>query len=180
MKIAIIPGSLRKESYNKKIARIIADEVENLGGEVDWIDLNEIDLPVYNHDIENDESLTNVINFRQRMKDADGFIFVTPEYNHSFPGGLKNAIDWASRGGMAVMRGKYAALAGATTGAGGTIRAQIALLPIIRAMGSTLLTRQVHISFVQKLFDDNGNLTDEKTLENLKALAKEIVDITKK
>lgn len=176
MKIAVIPGSLRKESYNKKIARIISDELESLGVDVDFIDLNEVNLPVYNQDNELDESLTNFIDFRQRMKDADGFVICTPEYNHSFPGGLKNAIDWASRGGMKVMHNKHVALAGATSGAGGTIRAQIALLPILRAMGSTLLTRQVHISFVHKLFDENGNLTDEKTIENLKALAKDLVE----
>ena len=176
MKIAIIPGSLRKESHNKKIARIISDELVSLGVDVDFIDLNEVNLPVFNQDNENDESLTNFIDFRQRMKDADGFVICTPEYNHSYPGVLKNAIDWVSRGGMHVMRDKYVALAGATARAGGTIRAQIALLLIFRALGSTVLTRQVHISFVQKLFDENGKLTDEKTIENLKALAKDLVE----
>ena len=93
MNIAIIVGSLRKESYNKRIAEFL---IKRYDGKYN-LEIVSIDkLPLFNEDIEDDPPV-EVIQFKEKIKNSSGVIFVTPEYNHSIPGVLKNALDWCSR-----------------------------------------------------------------------------------
>src|SRR5690606_33626717 len=111
--------------------KYIVQGAEKAGAEVETLDLKEYDIPVYDGDVETENALPEtVVKFKEKIEAADGLIITVPEYNHSIPGGLKNAIDWASRKGNPC-KDKFVAVAGASTSAGGTIRAQIALLPVL-------------------------------------------------
>src|SRR5690606_26148226 len=96
-KIVVIPGSTRKESLNKKLARVVAEALSKAGAEVSFADLSEYAMPIYDGDLEAKGFPEQVERFYQLMKHQDGIILVCPEYNSSMTPVLKNAIDWASR-----------------------------------------------------------------------------------
>src|SRR3954467_15112718 len=97
-KILAFAGSLRKGSYNKMLVRVAAAAAARAGAEVTSVDLKELALPVYDGDDEDASGLPpGAKRLKKLMVEADGFLISTPEYNSSTPGGLKNAIDWASR-----------------------------------------------------------------------------------
>ncbi len=115
MKIAVIVGSLRKDSINRKIAKELI-EVAPKPLALETIEIG--DLPLFNDDLDSDNPPSAWVNFRQKIKACDGVIFVTPEYNRSVPGVLKNAIDVGSRPyGSSVWSGKPAAVISASPGA---------------------------------------------------------------
>ena len=121
VKILGIAGSLRRESYNRKALKA-AIELVPAGAQLETFELDEI--PIFNQDHEQDPP-RSVVEFKRQIRDADAILFVTPEYNYSIPGVLKNAIDWASRPyGDNAWNGKAAAVMGASVGVIGTARAQ--------------------------------------------------------
>lgn len=121
--IAVFVGSLRKESFNLKLAKAIENFMPE-GVNFEYADMN---LPLYNQDLDGDFP-AKATELKQLVERADGVLFVTPEYNRSFPGVLKNAIDWASRPwGQSSFTGKPAAIVGASMGALGATQAQAAL-----------------------------------------------------
>ncbi len=124
IKVIALVGSLRKESYNLALAKYV-QEAHKDTLDVEIVDIN---LPLFNEDIEADPS-TEVTNFMEKLGTADAFLFVTPEYNHSVSGVLKNAIDWASRGKD--LNKKPAFIMGASPGATGAARAQTHLRQIL-------------------------------------------------
>lgn len=165
MKIVTIVGSLRKESYNKKVALFMQDRYkEKLDMEILY--LNEI--PLFNEDIEkNPPEVVKV--FKEKIKESQGILIVSPEYNHSIPGGLKNALDWCSRVDR-VMLNKPVFMVGASNGNVGTARMQGQLHQILNAPGLAALTlpgNHVLIPNVQDDFDENGNYSNEKTIKYL-------------
>src|SRR5688500_14860900 len=121
MKILGIAGSLRKDSFNRKLLANAISVSNELGQTIEPFDL--LTIPLYNEDVE-DAGMTDLVNeFRERITEADALVIATPEYNNSIPGVLKNAIDWASRPPNA-LNGKIACVMGATMGGLGTISAQ--------------------------------------------------------
>ncbi|WEV75848.1 NAD(P)H-dependent oxidoreductase [Bifidobacterium sp. ESL0800] len=134
-KIAVFVGSLREDSYNKNLAKNI-ERLSPEGVEFDYIDMN---LPLYNQDL--DENLPQkVVEMKQTVEAADGVLFVTPEYNRSFSGVIKNAIDWASRPwGKSSFAGKPAAIIGASMGALGATQAQQALRNVVLFLDMKLM-----------------------------------------
>ncbi len=130
------------------------------------------DLPVYNGDEDLPLALqrpVSVTKFRETLRKADGIIFVSPEYNYSIPGGLKNAIDWASRGEDSPLLGKHVSLMGATQGQWGTVRMQLAFLPVFHTLKMPHINKfEVFVSQAQKKFDTAGKLIDNDTRELLK------------
>ncbi|ASV69776.1 NAD(P)H-dependent oxidoreductase [Cytobacillus sp. FSL W7-1323] len=165
MKIAAFVGSNRKESINKKLALLMKERYkEEL--EIDILPLEV--LPMYNQD----DELTppaSVLEIRQRIKDSDGLLFLTPEYNHSIPAFLKNAIDWFSRVEK-VMVNKPAMIVGATPGAMGTVKAQMHLRQILNSAGVgavTLPGNEVFIGTVLDKVNEQGELVHEQTLDFL-------------
>lgn len=163
MKIAALVGSNRKDSYNKLLVKYMK---EKYAGKLD-IDILPIDeLPFYNQDKEMDPPAI-VEDLRERIKNSDGILFATPEYNASISGMLKNAIDWFSRVDL-VMVNKPAMIVGASMGAMGTVKAQIQLRQILNAPGVGTLTlpgNEVFVGSVQNKMDEQGNLTDEQTVQ---------------
>ncbi|WP_372661535.1 NADPH-dependent FMN reductase [Cohnella sp.] len=166
MKIVAIVGSLRKGSYNLQLARTIQERYKDKF-ELEVADIRS--LPYFDQDEENNPS-NAVIDYKKKVSQADGVLIITPEYNWSIPGVLKNALDWLSRVDK-VMIGKPVMITGVTPGMLGTIRAQLHLREILASPGiqAKLLppaANEVVINAAGQKFDEaTGRLTDEPTLQ---------------
>lgn len=169
-----IAGSLRKGSYNRAALRA-AQPLAPEGAKLEIFDLDGI--PPFNQDEERNPP-AKVAELKERVRAADAILFMTPEYNYSIPGVLKNAIDWASRPyGDNAWDGKPVAVMGASVGAIGTARAQYHLRQVFVFLNMHPINQpEVMIANAADRFDAAGNLTDEKTrkmiAQSLQALVK--------
>jgi chromate reductase, NAD(P)H dehydrogenase (quinone) len=162
MKVVAIVGSIRKDSYNLKLAKHVQNRYADQF-ELEILDL--APLPVYNQDIEL-EAPQVVLDFKAKVKEADAVLWVTPEYNATIPGVLGNAIDWLSRVDK-VMNGKPSIVMGTSMGTLGSVKAQMHLRDILFASGlnsPVLGGNEVYVGTVHEKFDAEGNLTDEATI----------------
>jgi chromate reductase, NAD(P)H dehydrogenase (quinone) len=163
-------GSFRKESLNKKALKVAVKIAADLGVDVREIDLNEFDLPVFNADLRENGFPESVVRLKKEIDSADVLLIATPEYNHSVPASLKNAIDWASDK-TNPFAGKVAAIFGASTGMFGTLRAQLHLRQILAALKVEILPQpQVFIRSAGDAFNPDGGLADEKIKNQLREL----------
>jgi chromate reductase len=161
--IAVVVGSLRKDSFNRQLAGALAaiapqDLIFTL------VDIG--NLPLYNQDDDN-QPAPSVLRFKEAIKAADGLLFVTPEYNRSIPGVLKNAIDHASRPyGQSVWAGKPGAVVGISIGPSGTAMAQQHLRNILAYLDvPTMGQPEIFLQNKEGFFDGEGHFTPEsKTL----------------
>lgn len=182
-KIVGFAGSLRKESYNKKCLRVVLDFIKQNGIEVEFIDLKELNIPLYDGDLETEVKTPQGVKvLRDKIENAHGLVIATPEYNHSIPGVLKNTIDWLSRTEYTddILKNKKVGIFGASDGSFGTVRAQIAFFPIANTLSLDLMQSKTYVTNVDKKFDEAGNLTDEKTRESLKKYAANFVAFVSK
>lgn len=178
IRILGIAGSLRRESYNRAALRAAA----NLMPEGAILETFELDgIPVFNQD-EDQNPPAKVVELKRRIRESDAVLFVTPEYNYSVPGVLKNAIDWASRPyGDNAWNEKPAAIMGASIGAIGTARAQYHLRQIMVFLNMYPINQpEVMIGNAAKRFDQAGNLTDEQTKEFIRQLLQNLVAWTRR
>lgn len=175
MHILGISGSLRQGSLNTAALRSCAALLP------DGVTLSLADLaavPLYNEDLRVQGLPPSVQQLREQIKAADAIVIATPEYNYSFPGVLKNAIDWASRPPEQPFDGKPIALIGATPGGLGTSRAQYQLRQVFIYLNGHVLNRpEVMISAAPSKFDADGKLVDETTTENLRKLLTALCDV---
>src|SRR5690348_5717353 len=154
MKVLALVGSLRKGSYNKSALRA-AQELKPAGMEIESAEIG--DLPLYDDDLREAGYPPAVQRLRDQIKAADALLFVTPEYNYSVPGVLKNAIDWASRPPNQPLDGKPAAIMGSSTGRLGTARAQYHLRQMCVFVNVLPVNRpEVMLAGASKLFDADG------------------------
>jgi chromate reductase, NAD(P)H dehydrogenase (quinone) len=161
MKILGICGSLRKGSFNAMALRA-AQKLAPQGIEVDTADIGQ--LPLYNDDVRAAGEPAVVQEFKSKIRAADAVLLVTPEYNFSIPGVLKNAIDWASRPPEPPFTGKAVAIMGASQGPVGTARVQYDLRKVMVFLDAYTVNKpEVFISFAQNKFNAQGELTDEAT-----------------
>ncbi len=166
LRIAVIVGSLRQDSYNKKLARALeklAQEQER--GKMEFVFAEIGTLPLFNQDLEANVPPA-VTKLKADIEAADGVLFVTPEYNRSIPGVLKNAIDWASRPyGKNSWAGKPAAICGASPGAVGASLAQNHLRSITAGFLDmpTMGQPEMYIQFKDDMFDADHNITNDGT-----------------
>ncbi|MFN0244320.1 MAG: NADPH-dependent FMN reductase [Planctomycetota bacterium] len=163
IRILGIVGSLRKKSYNRAALRA-AMSLAPQGATVEAFELD--GLPGFNEDDEKSPP-AQVVELKKHIRAADALLIVTPEYNYSVPGVLKNAIDWASRPyGDSAWAGKPAAIMGASVGGIGTARAQYHLRQMLVFLDVLALNKpEVMIGNAASKFDAEGNLTDDKTKE---------------
>lgn len=154
--IAVVVGSLRKDSFNRKLANAI---VRLAPAEFSFKQLQIGDLPLYNQD-DDENQATAVKRLKTEIAAAQGLLFVTPEYNRSIPGVLKNALDHASRPyGQNVWAGKPAGVLGASIGAIGTAMAQQHLRNVLAFLDVPLLSQpEAFIHAKEGLFDEAGNI----------------------
>lgn len=178
IKILGIAGSIREGSYNRSALRA-AGELLPDGAELEIFEIK--DIPIFNQD-NVDDLPQSVVELKQKVKEADGLLFSTPEYNYSIPGVLKNVIDWGSRPyGDNSWDSKPTAIMGASTGILGTARAQYHLRQVFVALNLHVLNRpEVMIAKAAERFDEEGNLTDEQTKEFVKSLMTALVKWTRK
>lgn len=158
-----LSGSLRKGSYNTLLLKAVA---QLLPTDVSMEIISIADIPLYNPDLDlpAKERPEVVEHFRKMLADADGILISSPEYNYSIPGGLKNAIDWASRGEDSPLLRKPIAVIGATTGHWGTTRMQMAFHNVFLFLDMKPVYKpEVLVAQAEKKFDKQGKLIDETT-----------------
>lgn len=174
-----ISGSLRKDSLNTRLLKNLRDLLPE---DVTFEILSIADIPMYNADLDlpgAKERPVPVTMFRDKLVKAAGIVIVSPEYNYSIPGGLKNAIDWASRGEDSPLLNKPVALMGATPGMWGTARMQLAFHSVFQFLNMKPVYKpEILVAQAKDKFDEHGQLKDEKAkdlirkkLERLKILA---------
>lgn len=163
--LAGISGSLREKSFNTYLLEAAKDLLpEGVTMEIASI----AEIPLYNADLDTPSTPHRpeaVAIFREILAKADGILIASPEYNYSIPGGLKNAIDWASRGKDSPLLRKPVAVIGATPGLWGTVRMQLAFQPVFLFLDmKPVLKPEVLIAQANKKFDEKGTLTDETAI----------------
>jgi chromate reductase len=165
-KIAIIVGSNRRESINRRLAQALA----KLGAakfDVVWARID--DIPMYNQDLETPLP-ASVARFKAEVEGADGILIVTPEHSRSVPAVLKNAIDWGARPwGKNSWAGKTVAITGTSPGAIGTAVAQQHLRHMFGVLGALVMGGEAYVTFKPDLLDAAGAITDDSTREFLRA-----------
>jgi chromate reductase, NAD(P)H dehydrogenase (quinone) len=158
-----IAGSLRTGSYNAALLRAAAESVP-AGTTVEITSIKTI--PLYDGDLERERGIpAPVAALKDAIAAANGLLLVTPEYNNSMPGVLKNAVDWLSRPADDIERvfgNKAVAIMGATPGRGGTRLGQNAWLPVLRTLGTRAWSgEQLYVAGAARVFDAEGRLVDE-------------------
>lgn len=163
LNLVTISGSLRRDSFNTALLENIPDLAPS-GLTFRRLEIGH--LPVLDEDLEIDDMPPEAVRALQReIRASDGIIFATPEYNHGLPGGLKNAIDWLSRGPAPHgLYGVPSAMLGASNGTIGTTRSQSQLRQTLAALNSPAMPQpQVLVARAQDKIDENGKLTDDST-----------------
>jgi chromate reductase len=165
-KIAVFVGSIREKSSNKALARSL-EKLAPAGMEFEYID---IQLPLYNEDIENAGIPAEVKKVKETVESADGVLFVTPEYNRSVPGVLKNAIDWVSRPyGQTSFANKPVGIVGSSMGPVGTAVAQSDLRHIMLFQNARVLGQpEVYVASAYEVFDEEGKVLSERWEKNFR------------
>jgi len=168
MRILAVSGSLRADSYNTSLLRAAVEAVpESVDVEL-WEGIS--DLPIYDQDLEHDPP-ESVLRLREDWTAADAILFATPEYNGSVPGGLKNAIDWASRPKLeAALTNQNVVVVGASTGQFGAMWAQADLRKTLGVAGARVIGDELPVTRAHEKFDHQGRLLDGELFERLRLL----------
>lgn len=172
-------GSLRKDSYNRRLLEIISDLIPE-GITYETFELN--DIPIFNEDVEQEGFPQAVSEFRSAIQNADALFIASPEYNSSITGVLKNALDWASRSENkqpSPLAQKPVAILGAG-GRGGTDRSQYHLRSVLGHLDMHVVNKpEVLINMPgRQVFDEEGNLLDEFAIKLIRQLIQNLVDHT--
>ena len=171
MRVLGISGSLRRDSYNTALLRHAGDLFEAEGAEFE-IYHGLRDIPAYDEDCDADQAPEAVSRIRAAVRDADAVFFVTPEYNSSIPGVLKNALDWISRPfATNPLRYKPVAVIGASSGMFGAIWAQADLRKVLGAIGARVTEGEVAVGNAAERFDENDRLNEP----NLEQEVREVI-----
>ena len=184
-RILAFAGSLRKNSFNKRLVRVAGDGASNAGADVTVIDLAMYPLPVFDEDFEKAEGLPdNAIKLKAILKQHDGFLIACPEYNSSITAALKNAIDWASRPvpdeqPLECFKGKVAAIMSASPGGLGGLRGLVHVRAILSNIGVLVLPDQRAISQSHEAFNDDGTLKDPKQQDAIEQIGAKLCQTIK-
>jgi chromate reductase len=178
--ILAISGSLRTESFNRKALQIAKRMASEQGADVQEMDLKTLALPVFDEDLRAYGFPESVVTLKHAIESSDVLLIATPEYNHSIPGPLKNAIDWASDK-INPFSGKTAAVFGASNGLNGTLRAQIHLRQVLAALNVELVPQpQIFIRSAREAFLPDGSLADVQTFKQLRSLIEETFKLARR
>jgi chromate reductase len=186
VKLLFLAGSLRKDSYNKKLAKVAFEIAKKQGVTATYIDLKDFEMPIYDGD---DEAATGLPENAKKLKklfvEHDGFFIASPEYNSSFSAALKNSLDWISRkheadeGNLVAFTGKVAALGAASMGALGGLRGLVPLRMLLGNINVQVTPHQIALGQAHTAFDDSGNLKEEKNQKFLTEVVTQLAETAK-
>jgi NAD(P)H-dependent FMN reductase len=185
-RILAFAGSLRKDSYNKKLIRVAVDGAKRTGAEVTLIDLRDYPLPIFDEDLERSAGLPeNGAKLKKLFGEHDGLMISAPEYNSSITAVLKNTIDWVSRPvpgetALAGFVGKIAVLMSASPGALGGLRGLVHVRSILGNIGVIVLPDQIAVSKAHDAFAEDGTLKDAKQQAGIEGLGKKLAEFVAK
>jgi len=175
-RILAFAGSLRRDSFNKKLVPIAAKGAREAGAEVTLIALKDFPLPLFDQDLEAEQGMPeNGKKLKQLFIDHDGLLIAAPEYNSSITAVLKNAIDWVSRPApgepsLVAFRGKIATLMSASPGALGGLRGLVHVRSILGNIGVIVLPEQIAVAKASEAFNADGSLKDPKQQAGIEGL----------
>lgn len=168
MRVLAFSGSLRTGSWNTKLVQLAVKELESRGVKVDLWDFKAANIPIYDPDTSDTNPPPAMVDFKQRVRAADGLLIASPEYNYSIPGALKNLIDFASRPPKEnPFRGKVGAQLGATPGPGGTLQGQVMLRHVLIGLQCISVPGSFTLSHANEAFDESGALKEERQQKQL-------------
>jgi len=174
MRVLGITGSLRRGSYNHALLREAASRLPAGAELIEFDRLGEI--PPYDSDVEAEGIPEPVEALRQAMREADAVLVATPEYNHSIPGVLKNALDWASRpAGQSALTGKPAVVIGASTGMFGAVWAQAETRKVLGALGGRVVEAELPVGRASELYRDGRLQLPPEQSEQLEGMLAELI-----
>ncbi|MFZ5433233.1 MAG: NADPH-dependent FMN reductase [Calditrichota bacterium] len=181
MRIATIAGSLRSGSYNRKLLALAEAALIRTGADVDHLDLHDFPLPSYNGDQEREHGLPEPAwKLQSRIAACQGVLIASPEYNGGIPGVFKNVLDWTSRGPHHPWSGKVIALMGATSGLWGTQRMMPQLRQAFQILGAHVIPQQINVREAAKVWDESGQLLDDRLPERIETFAQEFLRIVER
>jgi chromate reductase, NAD(P)H dehydrogenase (quinone) len=170
-----VSGSLRRDSYNTALLRHAGDLFEAEGAQFEIYD-GLRDIPPYDEDYDTEDAAHAVSRLREAVRDADAVFFVTPEYNSSIPGALKNALDWLSRPFASnPLRFKPVAVIGASSGMFGAVWAQAELRKVLGAIGARVTEGEVAVGNAGERFED-GRLNEPNLEAEVHAVVSTLLD----
>jgi len=183
--ILVFAGSLRRDSFNKKLAAVAARGIETAGGKATLIDLRDWPMPIYDGDVEAESGPPeNAFQLQELIAAQKGMVIVSPEYNHSMPALLKNTLDWISRTprvrGPNPFAGKVTGMMSASPGSMGGIQSLDHLRRVLDTVGCLVLPGAVALPHADQAFDPQGALRDEGVARRVTGLTAEVVAIAGK
>ena len=175
MRVLGISGSLRRDSHNTELLRAAATLLPS-GVEFELYD-GLRDIPPYDEDVHSEGEAPEVTHLKERIAAADAVLFATPEYNHSIPGQLKNAMDWVSRPlADTPLKGKPVAVIGASTGMFGAVWAQAELRKVLGAIGAKVLDRELPVPLADEIVRDREKLESSGTHSLIVGILAELIE----
>ncbi len=187
VKLLAFAASTRRDSFNRKLIAVAAQQAQALGAELTLIDLKDFPLPLYEGDLEAEQGMpASAQALLELLAAHDGLLLCTPEYNGFFPPLLKNTLDWMSRpepsgqSGLRHFKGKTAALLAASPGAAGGLRSLIVTRQYLGNLGLLVIPAQFGLGSAGQAFDEEGLLKDSRQLESVKSVLGQLIDITRR
>jgi chromate reductase len=184
MKLLVFAGSTRLNSYNRRLAKVVAQMARESGAEVTHIELADFDVPMYNADLEARGTPADVIKLKQIAYDHPAWIICTPEYNASYPALVKNTLDWISspvksdplwKDGFRSTRGKVVGMLSASPGGLGGLRSQSHLAPLLLNLQCWVAPSNHALARAGDAFDDQGLLVNEAATKSVRAVIEQVL-----
>jgi chromate reductase len=172
-----LSGSTRSGSYNSAVLTVAVEAARSAGAEVDFIDLRDFPMPIFQQDLEEKEGLPEAVKeLKARFRKADGFLIASPEYNSAFSPLLKNTIDWCSRAEsddeapLSAYAGKSALLLSASPGALGGLRGLTALRALLQNIRVTVFPEMLSVGSAHEVIGEDGSVSDPKWERRIRRL----------
>lgn len=184
MKLLVFAGSTRQQSYNRRLARAVAEIARAQGAEVTHLELADYDVPLYNADLEAQGTPEPVMQLKEIFWAHPAWIICTPEYNASYPALLKNTLDWVTspvkahahwNDAFRASRGKVVGMLSASPGALGGLRSQSHLAPLLLNLKCWLAPENFALGNAGQAFDEQGQLVDAKARERVEAVVRQVL-----
>jgi chromate reductase len=177
-RILAFSGSARRESFNKKLLNAVVEAARAASGEVTLIDLNDLSMPLYHGDLEDEKGMPeNATKLVTLITQHQGLLIASPEYNSQMTPLLKNTIDWCTRGDENPFTGKVAAVISASPGMFGAVRSMTLARQLLTHLGCHVVPTQCVLPHADKAFDAQGKLTEARAQKAAQAVGKELVRV---